>query len=131
MSYWKSRLVTFPSGNLRSPPHPGITDTGSGDHQYTKLQLKLTWQELHSTQYKSDALRTTHVEDLATYKAEQTGTSTCSELQKLLHIETVRKTAQKHGWYLKEQRKGMVDHVLIPQGDEWKRIQDPKDIFNY
>ena len=59
-------------------------------------------------------LRTTHLEDLAIYKAEQAGTTASVEIRKLLHIEAVRKTAKKYGWYLKEQRKGMVDHVLIP-----------------
>ena len=97
VSYWKSRLATFPSGNLQPPPHLGIKDTGSGDRQHIKLQLKLAWQALHQTQKHSDALRSTHLEDLATYKAEQTGTATSLELKKLIHIEAVRKTAQKHG----------------------------------
>ena len=25
----------------------------------------------------------------------------------------------------------MVDHVLIPQGDKWKRVQEPRDIFKH
>ena len=39
------------------------------------------------------------------------------EIKKVIYIEEVRKTARKHGWYLKEKRKRMVDHVLISSYD--------------
>jgi len=54
---------------------------------------------------------------LAIYKAEQHGTAAGAEIKILIYIEEVRKTSRKHGWYLKEKRKRMVDHVLIPSYD--------------
>ena len=62
-------------------------------------------------------MRQTHLEKLVTYKGETEGTSAATELKKLLHIEQVRNTAKKHGWYFKEKRKGMIDHILIPKFD--------------
>ena len=59
-------------------------------------------------------LCTISFEELALYKAEESGTTQGGELKKLIHIEIVRKTARKDGWYLKEHKKGMVDHVVVP-----------------
>ena len=39
------------------------------------------------------------------------------ELNKLIHIEKVRNTARKYEWFLKEKRKGIVDHILTPTFD--------------
>ena len=91
-----------------------ITDTGSQDLVYINSELKQAWNRLYAIQNKADILRTTYLEDLAQYKAETLGTTASQEIKKLIHIEEIRKTAKKHGWYLKEHRKGMVDHVLIP-----------------
>ena len=62
------------------------------------------------------------------------GTTAARELKKLIHIEKARKTAQKHGWYLKQKRKGMVNHILIPAVDgesdpPWSRISEPEELF--
>ena len=57
------------------------------------------------------------MEDLTTYKGEIEGTLAAIESKKLLHVEKVRDTAKKHGWYLKEKKKGMMDHILIPTFD--------------
>ena len=74
-----------------------ITDTRSQDRQYIKQELKLARQALHNIQKKADIMRTTHLEDLAIYKAENSGTTASVEIRKLLHIEAVRKTAKNHG----------------------------------
>ena len=52
-------------------------------------------------------LRQSHLKDLATYKGESEDTSTA----------VVRDIAKKHGWYLKEKREGMVDHILTTTFD--------------
>ena len=76
MSYWKFRLANISHVNIHPTLHHlGIKDTGSKDRQYIKIQLKLAWQALHNTQKKADILRTTHLEDLANYKAEQEGST--------------------------------------------------------
>ena len=76
--------------------------------------MKGAWTALYHIQEHAESLRLTYLEELAAFKAEQYGTTSGAEIKKLIHIEEVRKTARKHGWYLKEHRKGMVDHVLIP-----------------
>ena len=79
-----------------------MEDTGTQDCQYIKLQIKLARQELYNIQNKADVLRKTRLEYLATYKAEQAGTTASVEIRKLLHIEAVGKTTKNYGLYLKE-----------------------------
>ena len=81
---------------------------------YINGNLRRAWSDLHLTQKKAGQLRKSHLEELAAFKGEADNTTAAKELKKLMHIEQVRKTARKHGWYLKERKKGMVDHILIP-----------------
>ena len=90
-----------------------ITDSGSNAIDYINEELKKAWLLLYHIQEHAESLRKTYIEELATYKAKN-GIASGAEIKKLIYIEEVRKTARKHGWYLKERRKGMVDHVLIP-----------------
>ena len=91
-----------------------ITDSGSEDLVYIKGELTKVWSYLYKIQEQAEALRKTYLEELAIYKSEMAGTSAGLEIKKLIYIEEVRKTARKHGWYLKDRRKGTFDHVLIP-----------------
>ena len=84
------------------------------ESDYINGKLRQAWSDLHLTQKKAGQLRKSHLKELAAFKGEADNTTAAKELKKLMHIEQVRKTARKHGWYLKEREKGMVDHILIP-----------------
>ena len=79
----------------------GIQDSGEEDLEYINWKLRLAWKELHETQKSAGILRLTHLEELAIHKGEAEGASAVKELKKLMHIEKIRSTARKHGWYLK------------------------------
>ena len=69
---------------------------------------------MHEAQKFAGILRLTHLEELSAHRGEAEGASAVIELKKLIHVEKVRNTAKKHGWYLKDKGKGMVDHTLTP-----------------
>ena len=81
-----------------------IIDTGDEDYNYVYSQLRVAWTDLYGAQKQAGHLRQTFLEELAVHKAEQQGTIAATELKKLIHIEAVRKTARKHGWYLKAKK---------------------------
>ena len=119
VSYWKLRkTLANTAQDMTEIRHRqkvlGIKDTCTSNLSYINAQLRMAWGELHQAQRTSGQLRRTHLEDLAAHKAEAGGSTAAAEIKKLLHIEQVRKTAKKHGWYLKEKRKGMIDHILLP-----------------
>ena len=119
ISYWKLRrqmakALQGGQHHVERQKQLGIQDSGSQELDYINDKLRLTWSELHSTQKNAGQLRKTHLEELAAFKGEAEHTTAAKERKKLLHIEQVRKTAMKHGWYLKEKRKDTLDHIRSP-----------------
>ena len=58
-----------------------ITDNRSPDLIYITRQLKMAWNQLHVTQRKAEVMCTICFEELALYKAEDSGTTQGGELK--------------------------------------------------
>ena len=126
VSYWKLRETLAKTSHERihmvhRQKGLRIKDTCTTDISYINAKLRTAWEDLYQAQRTVGQLRTTHLEDLAAHKAETKGTTAAAEIKKLLHIEQVRKTAKKYGWYLKEKRKGMITIFFSPPPTSQKR----------
>ena len=118
VTYWKKRREHAKDGSgggdcIHQQKELGIQDSGEQSLPYIDTRLRSAWTELHAAQKSAGMLRQSHLEALAAHKGEEEGTSAATELKKLIHVEKVRHTARKHGWYLKKKRQGMVTYVRI------------------
>ena len=90
-----------------------VEDTGAMEVDYVESSLKTAWKALRLVQANARAHRATHMEQLAEHFALHRDTSRIVEMKKITTSETVRQTAAKHKWYLKERHR-MIRNLLIP-----------------
>ena len=75
--------------------------------------LERAWIFLRAVQRQAAIYREEHMQKLAEHYAYRRETTKQVELDKMYHIEKVKRAAAKHKWYFKE-RHGMIQSLLVP-----------------
>ena len=75
--------------------------------------LAKAWKTLKAVQRHAVLFREEHMAQLAEHYAARRETTKQVELDKMYHIEKVKRAAAKHKWYFKE-RHGMIRSLLVP-----------------
>ena len=88
-----------------------ITEEVLGKQQI-RARLRAAWKNLRETQKHHQQLREEHLAQLAEHYAGLRNTTQAQEVKKLLHIESVKRIASKHRWYLKGS-KGMIRQLQV------------------
>ena len=75
--------------------------------------LATAWKYLKVVQRQAALFREDRMVQLVEHFAEKRETTKQVELDKMYHIEKVKRAAAKHKWYFKE-RHGMIRSLLVP-----------------
>ena len=131
VTYWKTRKRMQTAGTTID----GIS--GYGEHLHNKFgystktltneevktELKAAWKNLREIQKEDKVNRQRFMEELAEQRAKEQHISISSAIKQIQNAEKSRDSHSKFNYYLKEIRKGAIDHLLIPIGE------DPDGVF--
>ena len=104
-------------------------------YEEIKKELKDLWKHLQSIQ-QDRANRNSFLDLLAEERAEQQNIKYKSTIKQIKNTEVYQVTHNKLNYHLKDNSKGAIEYLLIPDGDDpkgpfgkkWRKIMDTKEV---
>ena len=101
-----------------------------------RIQLKEAWKNLREVQKEDRKHRDAFLEELAKKRAEEQNIRVESAIKQIRNAEAASEVHEKFNYYLKDTRRGAIDHLLIPVGTDpqgafgkkWRKVTDETEV---
>ena len=93
-------------------------DSSEMTYDDIKRELREAWKHLKCIQQEDRANRNSFLDELATERAAQQNITVESAIKQIKNTEVCQETHNRLNYHLKDNSKGTIEYLLVPDGDD-------------